>query len=83
MRNFAVASLLFLAGTMLPQAVLAQSTNSGPAPNGTAPGTVNRTPSSGGATSPSVGQPQIGAPTAVEKEQQRKSDQDMTICKGC
>ena len=36
-----------------------------------------------GAGAPGAGQSQIGAPTAVEQQEQKKSDANMQICKGC
>ena len=63
-----------------------QALGNGTAPSGgnTASGSANgqnAQVSSGGAT---AGTSKIGAPTAVERQEQRKSDQDTKmICKGC
>lgn len=67
----------------------AQTANA-PAPTGAAGGAsqTQQFPSGGtaapnGAASPTAGKPQIGAPTAVEQQEQQQSDKAMTICKGC
>ena len=55
-----------------------------------APGTANGQsagqqsfPAGGAAGGGATGQSKIGAPTPTEVEEQRKSDKDTQICKGC
>ncbi len=74
----------FALSVSAPQLAQAQTANSSPT-SGTGAGGSNvvRTAPSGGTTQPLAGQPQVGAPTPLEQQEDDKSKKETSICKGC
>ena len=75
------AALLCLA---TPVAASAQTANSSPTSGtGAGGGNVTRTAPAGGTVAPNAGQPRVGETTPLERQEEKKSQKDATICKGC
>ena len=79
----ATALIAALAASLSPAG--AQTANSSPTSGtGAGAGNVVRTAPAGSTAVPHPGQPQVGAPTPLERDEERKSQKETgSVCKGC